>query len=453
MSTVGTRISSSTGDGVGPSVRDRRWWIPGRTRSGDIVAAGLVSMVLLLVLSAASGQIEVNQGYGYDGADYVEMVNNGVDAGMPITWFRPLVILIVAGVDRLIEDPIASFRAVNLVFAGLLGLLLADLCRRYGASRAATATLVLNLGLSIATANMFAFYPTLINSWRLRVHDRGRLGDRHGPAPAHRRDLRARGAEPRVRRRAGALRPGARSAPAALATCWWWPPTRRSSRRSRGGGGSRPVMSRKVRLRARSAWPRCCRRCATTSRGGSTRNTRRSGLDFALTLFGGVRQPRGLLFAPRAWWRCLRREPEWLIIVLPIAAVTAVGYIDMWRYSAFVLPAVPVLWVWGVSDLPPAAARRLFVGVTLATLVTQRPWQAMDVASYFRDWFPYFLVVETPLTAAATLWPLWTWRFAATGRARAGAALAGPGPERRRRACRCASVNGPPGRRGRAGGG
>ena len=61
------------------------------------------------------------------------------------------------------------------------------------------------------------------------------------------------------------------------------------------------------------------------------------------------------------------------------------------------------------------AARRLFVGVTLATLVTQRPWQAMDVASYFRDWFPYFLVVETPLTAAATLWPLWTWRFAATG--------------------------------------
>ena len=163
MSTVGTRISSSTGDGVGPSVRDRRWWIPGSTRSGDIVAAGLVSMVLLLVLSAASGQIEVNQGYGYDGADYVEMVNNGVDAGTPSTRLRPLVILIVAGVDRLIEDPIASFRAVNLVFAGLLGLLLADLCRRYGASRAATATLVLNLGLSIATAKMFAFYPTLID--------------------------------------------------------------------------------------------------------------------------------------------------------------------------------------------------------------------------------------------------------------------------------------------------
>ena len=110
--------------------------------------------------------------------------------------------------------------------------------------------------------------------------------------------------------------------------------------------------------------------------------------------------------------------------------------------------------MWGVSDLPPAAARRLFVGVTLATLVTQRPWQAMDVASYFRDWFPYFLVVETPGTAAATLWPLWTWRFAATGVLVLGAALAGPGPARRRRACRCASVNGPaPARRGRGGGG
>ena len=86
MSTVGTRISSSTGDGVGPSVRDRRWWIPGSTRSGDIVAAGLVSMVLLLVLSAASGQIEVNHGYGYDGGFFVApTVLEGVSPGDEIS--------------------------------------------------------------------------------------------------------------------------------------------------------------------------------------------------------------------------------------------------------------------------------------------------------------------------------------------------------------------------------
>lgn len=412
MSTVGTGISSSTGDGAGPSVRDRRWWIPGSTRSGDIVAAGLVSMVLLLVLSAASGQIEVNHGYGYDGADYVEMVNNGVDEGTPSTRLRPLVILIVAGVDRLIEDPIASFRAVNVVFAGLLGLLLADLCRRYGASRAATATLVLNLGLSIATAKMFAFYPTLIDLGAYVFMTAGVSAIVTGRRPlivatcvlavlsrefagvlvlfGLARDLRL---------RRSLLAAAATYAPVVAAIAWgrWFAASHIEEGETASALGMASLLSS---LRDNLAWWLDPQYAAFW-------------VYFALTLFGGV--SLALLLAPRAWWRCLRREPEWLTIVLPIAAVTAVGYIDMWRYSAFVLPAVPALWVWGVSDLPPAAARRLFVGVTLATLVTQRPWQAMDVASYFRDWFPYFLVVETPDTAAATLWPLWTWRFAATG--------------------------------------
>ena len=44
---------------------------------------------------------------------------------------------------------------------------------------------------------------------------------------------------------------------------------------------------------------------------------------------------------------------------------------------------------------------------------TWGPWQAMDLSSYFRDWFPYFLVIETPRTADEVLWPLWSYRFAA----------------------------------------
>ena len=351
MSTVGTRISSSTGDGVGPSVRNRRWWIPGSTRSGDIVAAGLVSMVLLLVLSAASGQIEVNQGYGYDGADYVEMVNNGVDAGTPSTRLRPLVILIVAGVDRLIEDPIASFRAVNVVFAGLLGLLLADLCRRYGASRAATATLVLNLGLSIATAKMFAFYPTLIDLGAYVFMTAGVSAIVTGRRPlivatcvlavlsrefagvlvlfGLARDLRL---------RRSLLAAAATYAPVVAAIAWgrWFAASHIEEGETASALGMASLLSS---LRDNLAWWLDPQYAAFW-------------VYFALTLFGGV--SLALLLAPRAWWRCLRREPEWLTIVLPIAAVTAVGYIDMWRYSAFVLPAVPVLWVWGVSDMPPA---------------------------------------------------------------------------------------------------
>jgi hypothetical protein len=394
------------------SERQRRWWIPGSSRSSDVVLAGVTATLLLLVLSVASGQIQVNNGYGYDGADYVEMVNDGLTAGTPSTRLRPVVVLIATATDRLVfEDPVATFRAINLVFAGLLALFVADLSRRYGASRAATAVLIVNLGLCIATAKMFAFYPTLVDlgayvfmtagAWAIVTGRRALIVVAGVLAVLSRefagvlvlfgvvRELRLRRPVPVVI---------ATYAPivAAIAFGRWF-----AASYVIEGEESRALttVSLLSSLRENLAWWNDPQYAAFW-------------IYFAATLFGGVSLV--LLTSPRSWLRCLRREPEWLAVVLPIAAVTAVGYTDMWRYSAFVLPAVPALWVWAVSDLPPARARWLFAAVTVATLVTQRPWQAMDVASYFRDWFPYFLVVEEPRTAAATLWPLWSGRFAAT---------------------------------------
>ena len=389
----------------------RRWWLPGSTRAADVALAGLGGMLLLLVLSAASGEIRVNHGYGYDGADYVDMVNEGLTAGTPSTRLRPVVILIATAADRLVfEDPIATFRALNLLFAGLLAMLLADLARRYGASRAATAVLAVNLGLCIATAKMFAFYPTLVDlgayvfmtaaAWAI-VTGRRALIVALGVLAVLSREfagvLVLFGLVRELRLRRSPLIVLATYAPLVAAIVWvrWF-------------AASHAVAGETARV------------LDTASLVASLRENLKWWYDpqyaafwtyFAATVFGGV--SLAILTTPRAWVRCLRREPEWLAVVLPIAAVTAVGYVDMWRYSAFVLPALPALWVWAVSDLPPARLRWLFAAVTLATLVTQRPWQAMDVASYFRDWFPYFLVVETPRTALATLWPLWTWRFAA----------------------------------------
>jgi hypothetical protein len=31
----------------------------------------------------------------------------------------------------------------------------------------------------------------------------------------------------------------------------------------------------------------------------------------------------------------------------------------------------------------------------------------MDLSSYFRDWFPYYAVIEHPAASGAELWPAW----------------------------------------------
>jgi hypothetical protein len=31
----------------------------------------------------------------------------------------------------------------------------------------------------------------------------------------------------------------------------------------------------------------------------------------------------------------------------------------------------------------------------------------MDLNSYFRDWFPYYVVIQHPAASGAQLWPVW----------------------------------------------
>jgi len=409
MSTVIRIVSSEAGGPI--AERERRWFGPGTTRALDCLLLAVAAMAVFLVVGAFSGAITVNDGYGYDGFAYVGMVNEGMGGGNPSTRLRPVVVLLVTAADRLVfHDPLASFRALNVVFTGVLALALASLCRRYGASRAATTTLIVNLALAISTAKMFGFYPTLVDLGAYVFMTVGALAIVAG----HRvpivvacvlavlsrefagtlivfgviRDL-------RLRRSLLAVAATYLPVAAAVVGVRWL-----ALSYSVAGEELRPLttMTLAASLLANLTWWRDPRYVAFW-------------LYFAVTLFGGVSM--AILASGRAWSSCLRREPEWLAILLPIAAITAMGYTDMWRYLAFVLPAVPVLWVWAVSRHPPASARWLFAVVTLVTCLTQRPWQAMDVATYFRDWFPYFLIVETPATADATLWPLWTYRLAA----------------------------------------
>jgi hypothetical protein len=49
----------------------------------------------------------------------------------------------------------------------------------------------------------------------------------------------------------------------------------------------------------------------------------------------------------------------------------------------------------------------------LLTLLTQTPFQGMDLTRYFTEWFPYYAWINNAPgdVTRAMLWPGWAWRF------------------------------------------
>jgi hypothetical protein len=382
------------------------YWVGRRQRTASLVAFGMGAAVLLVLLTDVSGQISVNRGLGYDGQDYVRMFESGFRAMPPSTVLRPVVLVINDQAnDRYFHDPLAAFRAMNIVYAFALAVILAGLCRRYGASPAATTVLIVNLFLCISIAKMFAFYPALVDLgayafmaasvWAIVVGRRWPIVVTTVVAVLSRefaavnvlfgiaRDIRTGRSLPVI---------AATYAPAIVAFFWI---RQFAAGLFHGEAITDPVLSI-----------------------GPLLSTLLSNVEwwtdpmyavfwiyFAVTLFGGLSV--FLLTTLGPWWTCLREEPEWLAFIVPLVAVTVVGYTDMWRYSAFLVPALPAFWAWGVARLKEGRAPLFFAAVTSVTLATQRPWQHMDLNSYFRDWFPYYAVIEHPAASGAELWPVW----------------------------------------------
>jgi hypothetical protein len=316
-----------------------------------------------------------------------------------------VVLAINGAVDhQVFNDPVATFEAMNLVYAFLLAVVLADLCRRYGASWEATTAFILSVSLCISTAKMFAFYPTLVDLgayafmaasvWAIVDGRRLAIVATSVVAVLSRefaainvlfgvvRDLRLRRSVPVI---------AATYAPAVLAffalrrfAAGYASPT--------GGQEVLAINSLSASLLANIKW-------------WLDPTYAMFWLYFAVTAFGGL--SLFLVTTLRPWQTCMRREPEWLALVAPLLLVAALGYVDMWRYTAFLVPALPPLWAWGVSGVAPSRLAALLVTVSAATVATQRPWQFMDVESYFRDWFPYYIVLENRAEAVHELWPSW----------------------------------------------
>jgi hypothetical protein len=132
---------------------------------------------------------------------------------------------------------------------------------------------------------------------------------------------------------------------------------------------------------------------------------------FAVTAIAGVSMV--VAAQPRRWWPVIREEPEWLGLAVPIALVTGVVGIDIWRYLLALTPLAVVLLARCSREWRPSETALFLSAVVVLTLLTQRPFQGMDLTRLFVDWLPYYAWIDKAPdgVTSAMLWPVWGWRF------------------------------------------
>ena len=94
----------------------------------------LLAMVIYGALHVPLGRIPVANGAGWDGIDYVAMLEKGWKAGGPNTQLRPLIVWLARPAYLVIGSPAQAFDVTNYVFTGLLAFLFSLLMEWYGAS-------------------------------------------------------------------------------------------------------------------------------------------------------------------------------------------------------------------------------------------------------------------------------------------------------------------------------
>jgi len=357
------------------------------SRSGPALVAharvALIAVVLFGSVSMTSGRIREGDGLGYDGVVYGRMVTDGLDAGFPNARLRPLILLVNRAVYQTFgTDVVATFVWTNLFFMFLLSYGLALLLERYGAPEYVRLAFVANVALSISTAQMFAYYPALVDLGALAMMVLAAYWAVAGPAWI-----------------------AACAAAAAVAS------------REFGMAVVLFGIHRELRLRrplrafltyapAVLTFVAIRRYVQTTQPvDGSPEGSMLTAGElfgnaaywlspwfvfffayFLATVFGGL--SAFLILQLRRVARFVRREHELLSLLVPVLALAALGSADIWRYLVFLLPTAAILFAAIAKE-----ARRFgwtLAAITLFTVVTQRPWREMTEDLYFSHWFPYY---------------------------------------------------------------
>lgn len=364
----------------------------------------LLAVVLLAVVQRSTGLIEVNGRLGWDGANYKNMIQQGWDRGSANSAVRPLVVWINQPAYRMTGDVVVTFQAMNYAYIAALCLALCAIFDRYNSNPWAKLLLIVNLFVSIGTVKYAAFYPVLVDPGAMAVIAWAiyfiLTGQRWNIAAVTTAAVLSRefavaavafGVVRDLRNRVPLARVAATYMPAVVVFgVWRW-----------------QVMSR------------------FSAEGPLTMGTLFGNLSlwgdpafatffayFALTVFGGVSM-FVLVWPRQTLVRLISEEPEWGAFCAVILVASAAGDADIWRYLAYLLPAFAAMFAVGArwAAFIPRKMLALAALVCVSTLITQRPFQAMDNDSYFRDWFPYYLYIGGE---GASLWPLWAWRLLST---------------------------------------
>ena len=356
------------------------------------VAVAVMGLLIFQALTLTSGRIVAGDGLGWDGRGYASLMTDGLDQGSVVTRSRPLLPLATRIPYALGLGVIESFQMMNVIYAFTLYLFVALIIDLYDTRWRVQAIVIGNLALSIATSKMFAFYPVQIDlgvfalmtaAFYFVITDRHWLAGVICMLALASREFAIAVLLCGVHRafRSGRLWPHG---------VWYVP------------GVAMAVLVRRM----------------TSSDGSLSAADAMANLElwlspefvgaflyFAATVFGGISLM--LVVHPRWCLARLRHAPELMTFLIVIAALAAVGNLDIWRYLAFALPVVIVLIGQYYRDrvTSPGFERSVAAVVTFATVVTQRPFEQMDRALYFRDWFPlYNIIGQSPSPDFLALW-------------------------------------------------
>lgn len=377
-------------------------------------ALGLAALLIFVVLHLTTGRLEVGSGAGWDGMDYSRMLRDGWSSGTVHTKLRPLIVWLNAPLYALIRQPVMTFDAMNFVYVGVLAVALSMLLRRYGASVFVRAVAIVCIALT-NHFRLFTFYPVLVDLGACVVMTIALLlildGPRWAAAVACVAAVLAReyapillcfGVHRDLRRGAALSSTVATYAPAALV----W------------------VVLR-VMVMQTAVGPE-----DPTTLGTLIGNGRliADPLFIALFVYSVITVAGGLSMVVAAQlvtcWRLIEREPEWVSYAVPLLLVTVLGGADLWRYLTPLLPVVAVFYARCSLASRPREQVVLAVAAILLTVWTQQPFTRMDSASYFAEWFPYYIRAGLyPFSSPPpSIWPEWGWRLAMVAIAMCGLA-------------------------------
>lgn len=388
------------------------------------VALAVAAVALFSVLHLTGGRLAVGGGEGWDGADYARMLRDGWSHGTVVTQYRPLVVWANWPAFLLFRNAVVAFDVMNYVYVFALALLLLRLLEHYGASFWLRAVALACISLS-TVFRFFAFYPVVID-----------LGATVAMTAAIWCIISGRRVPAAVACVAAAL---SREYAPAVVLFGVHRDLRRGVRATVIAATYAPAVIALVALRVAVA------RFWHGTEDGITADFLWSNrtfwtdplfvalfVYFVVTIAGGATLVAAAQL--RRCWALIREEPEWLSLTLPVLLASGLVGMDTPRYLTTLIPVAAVLFAWCTRQWHGVGRAVLALAALGLTLVTQQPFQRMDSAKYFADWFPYYIQArQYPFPGdPPALWPAWGWRFLIVGLALWGLAAFAAGSQARR---------------------